>query len=242
MPYSEHRDLQKLHHKIDQYTCHIAGLKFTGSGLNDITVSGTITAKQPISFKLEITDNGTDFDYFKWSKTAGRSWHATDVPIAADDVYIDLDEGVQVKFKYAGGHNIRSHTVGDCWEWVAYPVHSSEERKMAYDWLNDQLEAYMTTPVSSPSESVILAEATYACYLILRANGDPDADKFRIDTQDLIRSYIETRQKVNQQNSPTSDSENVRPVFTRGKRDFDGNIVGETMGRSSGWSGNLDRW
>jgi len=242
MSYSEHMDLQLLCARIDEYTCSISDLLFTGSGLNDITVGGIITALRPLRFRLEITENGTDFDYFKWSKNGGRAWHATNVPIGSADTYIELDEGVKVKFTYAGGLNVKQHTVRDYWEWTANPVHSAEERRMAYDWVNDRLRSKMSTPVGSPSNVVVLAEANYACYVILRANGDPDAPMFRTEADSLISQYIKNELEAGTQSGPSTNSSDIMPVFTRGKKDWDRVTVGETMGRRSGYAGNLDDW
>jgi len=243
MPYSEHRDLEKINIKVNEYTGIISDLLFTGSGLNDISVNGTLnSAVSPILFRVQITKNGTDFDYFKWSKNGGRTWHATEVPIGSADTWIGLDDGIQVKFTYAGGHNVKQHTVGDYWDFTVDPPHTSEQRKMAYDWVNDQFRPKMTVPVSSPSETVIMAEAAYACFLILRANDDPAADRYLTDAERLVAKYIETTLENALQSMPKTNTTDVQPVFTRGKYDWNGNLLGPTMGHRDRTRGNLDAW
>ncbi|MHA1288982.1 MAG: hypothetical protein ACTSPB_16445 [Candidatus Thorarchaeota archaeon] len=243
MPYSEHRDLERIQARINEYTGVISDLLFTGTGLNDISVSGTLnSAVGPILFRVQITENGTDFDYFKWSKNGGRTWHATNVPIGSADTWIGLDDGIRIKFTYAGGHNVKQHTIGDYWDFTVNPPHTSEQRKMAYDWVNDRLRSKMTVPISSPSETIILAEANYACFLILRANDDPQAAQYETAAEKLVSQYIEDVLEANLQSTPKSNSKDVQPVFSRGKYDFDGNLLGPTMGRRDGYSGNLDNW
>jgi len=74
----------------------------------------------------------------------------------------------------------------------------------------------------------------------LRHNDDPNADKFREEAERLIAQYIEAEEAT--LGGPLSNSENVKPQFTRGKYDFDDNIVGRVMGRAETERGSLDDW
>ena len=233
--YSEHRDLQQLHEKIDKYTSSITNFEFSGSGLNDLTAKAEILAFRPVHIQLRISSTSIKVDSFKWSDDSGRNWRASNVIITGNDQ--SLDHGVAIKF-----NTVRGHTMNDLWKFTANPPESLEERQTAYDWVNDQLRARITVPVSSPSKVVILAEANYAIYLILRKKGDKSFTEFRTEAGVLIAQYIKETEADNSLGGPVANSANVMPQFTREKRDFDDNLLGRVMGRSEAHRGSLDDW
>mgnify|MGYP001566284362 CR=1 FL=1 len=53
--------------------------------------------------------------------------------------------------------------------YAAGEANFSKERELAYAWVNDQLRDRYTVPFTSPSKTVILAEASYTVGLILRS-------------------------------------------------------------------------
>ena len=83
----------------------VAAKVFTGSGLDDLTSSGTYTGAEDALFQVEIDATGTP-DTFKWRKDAG-SW-TTGVGITGSAQ--SLSEGVSIIFGATTGH-----TVTDYW-------------------------------------------------------------------------------------------------------------------------------
>ena len=233
MAYSEHRALQQLHKKIDEYSSLFTNIEFAGSGLNDLSMDGAVYAFRPIHVQVKISSVDIKIDSFDWSDNSGRTWRATDLLITGENQTIGY--GIRIRF-----NSVRGHTDGDMWEFTASPPESLEERAIAYDWVNDQLRSRLTVPVSSPSKVIVSAEANYAVFLILRMNDDPNADKFREEAERLIAQYIVAEEA--DQGGPLSNSENVLPQFTRRKFDFDDNLLGRTMGRTERDRGSLDDW
>lgn len=90
--------------QLDTY--YLGAVTFTGSGLDDMTNSGTPTASK--DFKVEIDGTGTP-DTFKWSKDGGSTWEATGVQITG--AAQSLSDGVSITFGATTGH-----TLGDYWE------------------------------------------------------------------------------------------------------------------------------
>ena len=102
----------------------------------------------------------------------------------------------------------------------------STEREAAYDWVNDQLRGVLSVPISNPSETVKMAEANYAIYLILRANSVGEAFDFLTQAESLI-SVLKTEQLSQaQKGGPTSNTLMVRPTFTMGRFDEQGFRIG----------------
>lgn len=79
---------------------------FTGSGLNDLTPSGTFTGSVDMDYVVEIDGTGTP-DTFKWSDDDGSTW-TTGVSITGSAQ--TLNNGVQITFGATTGH-----TSGDKW-------------------------------------------------------------------------------------------------------------------------------
>jgi hypothetical protein len=81
---------------------------FTGTGLNDLSVSGEYTAKTRVTFRIQIDGNGTP-DTFKWSIDDGATWEDETVAVTAGAIL--LSDGISVTFAATTGH-----TIGDYWE------------------------------------------------------------------------------------------------------------------------------
>jgi hypothetical protein len=85
---------------------------FTGTGLNDMTASGTFTGTANRSFRVQIDGVGTP-DTFSWLKSAPSQTipDATLVPISAGTT--TLIEGMTITFNATTGH-----TAGDSWDFI----------------------------------------------------------------------------------------------------------------------------
>ena len=85
---------------------------FTGTGLDDMTASGTFTGTANRSFRIQIDGVGTP-DTFSWLKSAPTQTipDATLVPISAGTT--TLIEGMTITFGATTGH-----TVGDRWDFI----------------------------------------------------------------------------------------------------------------------------
>ena len=88
---------------------------FTGSGLNDLTITGynanTSSGEVGRSYKVQIDSTGTP-DTFKWSRDGGSNWKATSVAITGSSQILEGD--VAVTFNATTGH-----TSGDNWAFTA---------------------------------------------------------------------------------------------------------------------------
>ncbi|MGE5173893.1 MAG: hypothetical protein ACM3MD_08690 [Betaproteobacteria bacterium] len=85
---------------------------FTGTGLNDMTASGTFTGTANRSFRIQI-DSVDAPDTFSWLKSAPTQTipDATLVPISAETT--TLIDGMTITFGAATGH-----TAGDRWDFI----------------------------------------------------------------------------------------------------------------------------
>ena len=88
---------------------------FTGSGLNDLTITGynanTSSGEVGRSYKVEIDSTGTP-NTFKWSRDGGSNWKATSVAITGSSQILEGD--VAVTFAATTGH-----TSGNNWAFTA---------------------------------------------------------------------------------------------------------------------------
>ena len=84
---------------------------FTGSGSNDLSVSGTFVFEGKKTYIVKI--DGTGPETITWSENGGVTWEATGVAISAG-VPIVLSEGISVTFVAAAGH-----VLNDQWEIAA---------------------------------------------------------------------------------------------------------------------------
>lgn len=80
---------------------------FSGSGLNDLTVSGNYNGTKDATYVVEIDGTGTP-DTFRWSQDGGATWAATGVPITGSAQL--LADGIHITFAATTGH-----TVGNSW-------------------------------------------------------------------------------------------------------------------------------
>jgi len=100
--------------KTTETTC-INNDTFTGSGLNDLTITGynanTSSGEVGRSYKIQIDSTGTP-DTFKWSRDGGSNWKATSVAITGSSQILEGD--VAVTFNATTGH-----TSGNNWAFTA---------------------------------------------------------------------------------------------------------------------------
>lgn len=79
---------------------------FYGTGLNDLTESGTYSNSTDIRYYIEIETSGTP-DTFRWKEDEGGAWNSG---VSITGAAQTLSNGVQVTFAATTGH-----TVGDYW-------------------------------------------------------------------------------------------------------------------------------
>ncbi len=80
---------------------------FSGSGLNDLTASGTYIGSTSKDYRIVIDSPGST-DTFKWSNDGGSTWQATDIDITGSQQI--LEEGLAITFAATTGH-----TLNDKW-------------------------------------------------------------------------------------------------------------------------------
>jgi len=189
MAYSTHEDLGQLHEDIDELTSEISDFIFGGSGPNDmipiiVPERKIVAATSVIHFYIQISTAGLTVNKLQWSVTGGsHGWTGQDVIITGGIQY--LNYGIGVQFNEAYGH-----TLNDYWRFNLNLPDSSDERDMAYDWVNDRLEPHTTVPIASPSQTLILAEANFAISLILRNKGREGHIDFRDEASRLVNELI----------------------------------------------------
>ena len=209
MSYSSHADLRSIFASIDSLTARIDTPAFLGS-LNDLTPSGTLSNPSDLDFEVIIDATGTP-DTFKWSKTGGASFAASGIPISGAVQH--LDNGISVTFAATTGH-----ALNDQWDFRAYAPDSSAQRTLAYGWVNDHLRSMYDVPFASPPQSVILAEAYYAVYIILLANDDPSASTFLSEAESLIGLLsVSDINSINKGGSPISSTSGIDRKFSQGQ-------------------------
>lgn len=79
----------------------LSSVTFSGSGLNDLTVSGTYTGSLNATYVVVIDAEGTP-DTFKWSNDGGDTYEATGVAITGSAQ--TLEKGISVTFAATTGH------------------------------------------------------------------------------------------------------------------------------------------
>lgn len=88
---------------------------FTGSGLNDLTITGynanTSSGEIGRSYKVQIEGTGTP-DTFKWSRDGGNNWKETGVAITGSSQTLEGD--IAVTFAATTGH-----TLNNSWAFTA---------------------------------------------------------------------------------------------------------------------------
>jgi len=100
--------------KSTETTC-INNDSFTGSGLDDLTITGynanTSSGEVGRSYRVQIDSAGTP-DTFKWSRNGGTSWKAENVAITGSSQQLEGD--IYVTFAATTGH-----TDGDYWDFTS---------------------------------------------------------------------------------------------------------------------------
>jgi len=84
----------------------VGSATFTGTGLNDLTVSGTYTGALTKTFRVEIDGTGTP-NTIKWSEDAGVTWNSKLINVTTT---MYLSYGIVLTFGATTGH-----TSGDYW-------------------------------------------------------------------------------------------------------------------------------
>ena len=192
MAYSTHAQLVRLLDDIDAYTWKFDNLRFYGKGVNDLLPYGigkSASLGDPIQIVVEVTSApGAVFLTIQWSDNNGSTWRETDKYSLGTNYVtgrVALDYGIAVEFSYLNGGS--PHYIGDYWKFTANPPNSDTFRDLANDWVNVNLERTHPVPFTSPVSTVILAEATYAIHLILRANNDARSAQFHQEAIRLIQ-------------------------------------------------------
>ena len=93
---------------------------FSGTGLDDATLTGHFTGTSPTSYYVRIDGVGTGtggVDTFEWSTDNFVTTVATGVDITGDDQLIHSTDNIAIKFESTTGH-----TLGDTWTGTASPV------------------------------------------------------------------------------------------------------------------------
>lgn len=115
---------------------------------------------------------------------------------------------------------------------------------MAHGWVIDSCRPFFHPPTDNPSQLLILAEANYALYLILRsADEEIKSLAFQQEAWRLIR-HIESSADTQDSTygGPASSASNVEPVFSKGKYNTSGSFLGNKMGIQDDNRGSLDDW
>jgi hypothetical protein len=84
----------------------------TGTGLDDMTVSGTYTGDEEKTIRVQIDGTGTP-DTIKWSDDGGESWRSYTYELSSK---MYLPWGIELNWGATTGH-----TLDDYWEFTAYP-------------------------------------------------------------------------------------------------------------------------
>ena len=93
---------------------------FSGTGLDDASLTGHFTGTTPTSYYVRIDGVGTGtggVDTFEWSTDNFATTVATNVDITGDDQLIHSTDNIAIKFEATTGH-----TLGDTWTGTAAPV------------------------------------------------------------------------------------------------------------------------
>ena len=88
----------------DQLSSGYGVITFTGSGLNDLVVSGTPTERHKVQVQV---DGIGEVDTFKWSLDEGETWEAELVAMATTAQ--ELQDGIYVAWAAKTGHTLGEH-------------------------------------------------------------------------------------------------------------------------------------
>ena len=185
MTYSTQEDLHVLIDQIDiTYDWVFSPITFFGTGLNDMSIFATQPLTESdiaIHWVVRISRVEADPNFFQISSDNGaRFWGNQPITVG---VGIAIGrQGIRIDFGSSDGH-----TLGDYWKFTTTPESQVAIREFAYDWVNDNLERiHYEIPIPSPSKTLVLAEATYAIYLYLRASNDARSAAFHQEAIRLI--------------------------------------------------------
>ncbi len=113
-----------------------------------------------------------------------------------------------------------------------------KERKKASDWVDDQLRDRYTVPFTSPSETIIMAEANYAVGMILKSISTTlnfefsTYNPFFLEAKSLInklRSFITGVDGTGETNTLKSTKTGVEPTVAKSKFNRDGLRINPTL-------------
>ena len=210
MSYSSNTDISNLVDVVEfDFSWEFSAVTFYGSGLNDMTLSaaanqGKTNLDEPQSIVVEIINIDGAADVYRVSRDDGVEWGSIGA-IPASLISDDIGFGIRVDWGAVTGH-----TKGNFWKFTATPITPSAYRDFAYDWLNDSLEQTHDVPFDDPSKTIILTEATYAIYLILRKADDPRYTAFRAEAYRLLALLADFRSPAEREVSVPTEQPGIR--------------------------------
>jgi len=231
--YSAHSDLLALYASLNNLLGNMSEPVFSGTGaINDCTLNTIFLGTSDIDYKVQIDAAATP-DTFKFLEGAVEK----QTGVAITGTVQKLSNGVTVTFA-----NTTGHTLADAWSFTATTADSDDERAYANAWLNNILKAAYTVPISSPSETVLLAEAHYAIFLILKAHKDSAYYAFLSQANKLANALVASEElSIAKTGGPVSNSSNIQVQFSRGRYDSDNQLLGRGTS-NDGKRGSLDDW
>lgn len=128
------------------------------------------------------------------------------------------------------------------WDHAAVEIEGDNYISMAHAWVTDSCRPHFNPPATSPSHLLVLAEANYAVYLILRSKDlEIKGLTFQQEAWRLIRHLVKAADTQDTPSGgPRSSSSSIEPQFTTGKHDHDGAYIGNKMGIADDNKGSLD--
>ncbi|GAG77909.1 unnamed protein product, partial [marine sediment metagenome] len=183
--YSTYQDLSELLDDISlTYSWTFGDIEFFGTGLNDMNIDSEqleTSETDTIHHVVKVDSLDPAYDIVRYSINDGVTFPRIAV-MQAPPNYTRVGFNIQLTWDASTGH-----TIGDYWKFTTTPLAQTAIREFAYDWVNDNLErTHYEIPIPSPSKTVVLAEATYALYLYLRAKNDPRSAEFHQEAIRLI--------------------------------------------------------
>ena len=185
MTYSTYEDLFNLLDDINlTYKWLFSDIEFFGTGLNDMNIDSEqleTSETEIIHHVVRIESLDPTGDIVHYSRDNGATFPAA-AQIRIPPLHTRIFFNINVNWDALTVHNI-----GDYWSFTSTPESQAIIRDFAYDWVNDNLERmHYEIPIPDPSKTVVLAEATYAIYLYLRARNDPRSAEFHQEAIRLI--------------------------------------------------------
>ncbi len=90
----------------------LGAITYSGTGPNDLSHSGNYNGGEDRVYRVEIDDDASSPETFKWSNDGGGSWQATAVQITGSAQLLENDIYVTIV-------TTTGHTLGDYWQWNA---------------------------------------------------------------------------------------------------------------------------